>query len=47
MQGFPKFIGYMKAGDWANAAREGRSSLWCGQVKSRCDRNMGQITGCC
>ena len=47
MREFVKFIGYMKAGDWTNAALEGPRSSWCGQVKSRCPRNMNQIKNCC
>ena len=47
IQGFPKFIAAMKAGNWQQAKKEGENSLWCGQVKSRCSRNMNQIVNCC
>ena len=47
MSQFKRFIGSMKAGNWAEAKSNGQASAWCGQVGSRCSRNMNQIVNCC
>ena len=46
ISGFHNFISAMKASDWTKAQAEGRNSLWCRQVGSRCSRNMGYIAKC-
>ena len=44
--GFHHFIADMKAGNWKQAQVDGKDSLWCRQVGSRCSRNMHQIGMC-
>jgi lysozyme len=41
--GFRNMLSYMQAGDWANAAKEGRNSEWYTQVGARAERLMVQL----
>ena len=40
VQAFHGMISAIKARNWSQAAAEMQDSLWCGQVHSRCDRDM-------
>ena len=40
MSSFNQFIALMKEGKYADAAADGEGTAWCGQVKSRCSRDM-------
>lgn len=45
LQRFKKMKSALLRGDYGGAAAEMRDSLWCGQVKSRCDRNIACMKG--
>lgn len=40
---FKKFIAHLEAGNWADAAVEGRDSLWYRQVTNRAERLMTRM----
>lgn len=44
---FKEFIGYVNQGQWADAAKDGRGTAWCGQVGSRCAEDMGRVQQGC
>ena len=46
LRGFPKFIANIKSRNWVGAANELSSSAYCGQVKTRCTRNMNYLKQC-
>ena len=35
---WPNYYAALEAGDWVRMSQSARNSLWCKQVKSRCDR---------
>lgn len=41
--GFKKFHAAIQAGDWVEAAKEGRDSLWYNQVTNRAERLMVRL----
>ena len=43
LSGFRKFNAAIKSGRWADAAREGRDSLWYKQVTNRAERLMTRL----
>ena len=42
---FVGFLGALRAYNYPLAAAEAKNSLWCGQVKSRCDDNCAILKG--
>lgn len=43
LSGFKKFNAAIAAGDWKEAAKEGRDSRWYNQVTNRAERLMGRL----
>jgi len=43
LSGFKKFNAAIEAGDWKEAAKEGRDSRWYKQVTNRAERLMGRL----
>jgi lysozyme len=43
LSGFKKFNAAIEAGDWKEAAKEGRDSRWYDQVTNRAERLMGRL----
>lgn len=43
LSGFKKFNAAIEAGDWKEAAKEGRDSRWYNQVTNRAERLMGRL----
>ena len=43
LSGFKKFNAAIEAGDWTEAAKEGRDSRWYDQVTNRAERLMGRL----
>merc|ERR1712147_186161 len=46
MRSFSTFDSLVKQGKYADAAADGRSTLWCSQVGNRCERDMSQLEKC-
>lgn len=44
---FRGFIGYVCAGQWAQAAADGKGTAWCGQVGNRCTGDMAAVASGC
>jgi len=43
LSGFKKFNAAIEAGDWTEAAKEGRDSRWYNQVTNRAERLMVRL----
>ena len=46
IRSFNTFDSMMKQGHYKDASDDGKHTAWCGQVKSRCDRDMNQLLQC-
>jgi GH24 family phage-related lysozyme (muramidase) len=44
---FHEFISLINAGQWSEAAQDGKQTAWCRQVGSRCTEDMGRVAKGC